>query len=166
MATHSLTGHSKSAGGVEKEILDQEILTAIEGECFWCFILTRNLLYNERSCLESTLEGHVYDVFQYYHLRNIDGPGRIQCLCSLSTDVPKWGLYDGVAKQNRVWRTVFYNGFRLFWDIVTGLATKTPNGVGFLEPEGYCIFLPGVHFLTLNDGADALLNKHNHTVNI
>ena len=54
----------------------------------------------------------------------------------------------------------------LFWKIVTGLATKTPNGIDFLEPGGYCIFLPGVHFLTLNDGADALLNKHNHTVNI
>ena len=37
LATHSLTGHSKSAGGVEKEILDQEVLTAIEGESFLVF---------------------------------------------------------------------------------------------------------------------------------
>ena len=41
----------------------------------------------------------------------VSGPGRIQCLCSLSADVPRWGLY-GVAEQKGVWRTVVYNGFR------------------------------------------------------
>ena len=45
----------------------------------------------------------------------------IQCLCSSSTDVPKWGLY-GVDEQKGVWRTVLYNGFRFVLDIVTGLA--------------------------------------------
>ena len=40
-----------------------------------------------------------------------DGPGRIQCFCSLSAGVPKWGLY-GVAEQKGVWRTMLYNGFR------------------------------------------------------
>ena len=48
----------------------------------------------------------------------------------------------------------------LFWDIVTGLPW-TPNGVGSLEPRGYCIFLPGAHYLTINSpyGADSSLNK-------
>ena len=48
----------------------------------------------------------------------------------------------------------------LFWDIVTGLPL-TPNGVGSLEPRGYCIFLPGAYYLTINstDGADSSLNK-------
>ena len=50
----------------------------------------------------------------------------------------------------------------LFWDIVTGLPW-TPNGVGSvgsLEPRGYCIFLPGAHYLTINSphGADSSLN--------
>ena len=42
----------------------------------------------------------------------------------------------------------------LFWDIVTGLPW-TPNGVGSLEPRGYCILL------TINNphGADSSLNK-------
>ena len=44
-------------------------------------------------------------------LHNHDGPGGIQCLCSLSADVPKWGVY-GVAEQKGVWRTVLYNGIR------------------------------------------------------
>ena len=44
-------------------------------------------------------------------LYNRDGSGRIQCLCSSSAGVPKWGLY-GVAEQKSVWRTVLYNGFR------------------------------------------------------
>ena len=44
-------------------------------------------------------------------LYNCDGPGGIQCLCNLSADVPKWGLY-GVAEQKGVWRTVLYNGFK------------------------------------------------------
>ena len=56
----------------------------------------------------------------YLHVdENLDIPGGVQCLCSLSADVPKWGLY-GVAEQKGAWRTVLYNGFR-FWDIVTGL---------------------------------------------
>ena len=48
----------------------------------------------------------------------------------------------------------------LFWDIATGLPW-TPNGVGSLEPKGYCIFLPGAHYLTINSpyGADSSLNK-------
>ena len=59
-----------------------------------------------------------------------------------------------------VWRTVLHNGVRFVWDIATGLAW-TPNGVGSLEPRGYCIFLPGVHYLTINspDGADSSLYK-------
>ena len=44
-------------------------------------------------------------------LYNRDGPGRIQCLFSLSADVPKYGLY-GVSEHKGVWRTVLYNGFR------------------------------------------------------
>ena len=41
-------------------------------------------------------------------LYNRDGPGRIQCLCSLSSDVPKWGVYIcGVAEQNCGWRKEF-----------------------------------------------------------
>ena len=31
-------------------------------------------------------------------LYNFDSPGGIHCLCSLSGDVPKWGLY-GVMEQ-------------------------------------------------------------------
>ena len=48
----------------------------------------------------------------------------------------------------------------LFWDVMTGLPW-TPNGVGSLEPRGYCIFLPGAHYLMINspDGADSPLNK-------
>ena len=48
----------------------------------------------------------------------------------------------------------------LFWDIATGLPW-TPNGVGSLEPRGFCIFLPGAHYLTINSphGADSSLNK-------
>ena len=54
----------------------------------------------------------------------------------------------------------FIMALSLFWDIVTGLPW-TPNGVGSLEPRGYCFFLPGAHYLTINspDGADSLLNK-------
>ena len=40
LATHSMTGHSKSAaGGSEKEMLDQEVLIAIEGESFLVFYI-------------------------------------------------------------------------------------------------------------------------------
>ena len=48
----------------------------------------------------------------------------------------------------------------LIWDIVTGLPW-TLNGVGSLEPRGYCIFLPGDHYLTIYSphGADSSLNK-------
>ena len=44
-----------------------------------------------------------------------------------------------------------------FGDTQLGL----PNGVGFLELKGYCVFLTGVHFLMLNrpDGDNASLNK-------
>ena len=28
-----------------------------------------------------------------------DGPGRIQCLCSSSTDIPKWGLYGATEQK-------------------------------------------------------------------
>ena len=54
----------------------------------------------------------------------------------------------------------FIMALGLFWDIVTGLPW-TPNGVGSLEPWGYCIFLPGAHYLTINSpyGADSSLNK-------
>ena len=54
----------------------------------------------------------------------------------------------------------FIMALGLFWDIVTGLPW-TPNGVGSLEPRGYCIFLPGAHYLTINSpyGADSSLNK-------
>ena len=54
----------------------------------------------------------------------------------------------------------FIMALGLFWDIATDLPW-TPNGVGSLEPRGYCIFLPGAHYLTINspDGADSLLNK-------
>ena len=54
----------------------------------------------------------------------------------------------------------FIMALGLFWDIVTGLPL-TPNGVGSLEPRGYCIFLPGAHYLTINSpyGADSSLNK-------
>ena len=50
-------------------------------------------------------------VLTWESLYNRDGLGRIQCLCSSSADVPKWGLY-WVAEQIGVWRTVLYNGFR------------------------------------------------------
>ena len=54
----------------------------------------------------------------------------------------------------------FIMALGLFWDIATGLPW-TPNSVGSLEPRGYCIFLPGAYYLTINspDGADSLLNK-------
>ena len=54
----------------------------------------------------------------------------------------------------------FIMALGLFWDIVTGLPW-TPNGVGSLEPKGYCVFLPGAHYLTINspDGANSSLNK-------
>ena len=54
----------------------------------------------------------------------------------------------------------FIKALGLFWDIVTGLPW-TPNGVGSLGPRGYCIFLPGAHYLTINSpyGADSSLNK-------
>ena len=54
----------------------------------------------------------------------------------------------------------FIMALGLFWDIVTGLPW-TPNGVGSLERRGYCIFLPGAHYLTINNqhGADSSLNK-------
>ena len=39
LASHSITGHSKSVGGVEKEILDQEVFSAIEGEYFLFFFI-------------------------------------------------------------------------------------------------------------------------------
>ena len=54
----------------------------------------------------------------------------------------------------------FIMALGLFWDIVTGLPW-TPNGVSSVEPRGYCIFLPGAHYLTINSpyGADSSLNK-------
>ena len=54
----------------------------------------------------------------------------------------------------------FIMALGLFWDEETGLPW-TPTGVGSLEPRGYCIFLPGAHYLTINSpyGSDSSLNK-------
>ena len=103
---------------------------------------------------------------------NCDGLGRIQCLCRSSADVPKWGLYAvqaltyqngdymGSLNKKASGAQCFILALGLFWDIVTGLPW-TPNGVGSLGPRGYCIFLPGAHYLTINSpyGADSSLNK-------
>ena len=82
-------------------------------------------------------------------LYNRDGPGRIQYLCSM-----------GLLNKKASGAQCFIMALGLFWDILTGLPW-TPNCIGSLEPRGYCIFLPDVHFLTLNSpyGADASLNK-------
>ena len=40
-----------------------------------------------------------------------DGPGEIQCLCSLFADLPKWRLY-GIAEKEGVGRTRLCGGFR------------------------------------------------------
>ena len=70
------------------------------------------------------------------------------------------GDYMGSLNKKASGAQCFVMALSLYWDIVTGLPW-TPNGVCFLEPRGYCIFLPDVHLLTLNSpyGADASLNK-------
>ena len=69
------------------------------------------------------------------------------------------GDYIGSLNKKASGAQCFIMALGLFWDIVTGLPW-TPNGVGFLEPRGYCIFLPGAHYLTINSpyGADSSLN--------
>ena len=68
--------------------------------------------------------------------------------------------YMGSLNKKSSGAQCFIMALGLFWDIVTGLPW-TSNGVGSLEPRGYCIFLPGAHYLTINSphGADSLLNK-------
>ena len=70
------------------------------------------------------------------------------------------GDYMGSLNKKASGAQCFIMALGLFWDIVTGLPW-TPNGVGSLEPRGYCIFLPGAHYLTINSpyGADSSLNK-------
>ena len=70
------------------------------------------------------------------------------------------GDYMGLLNKKASGAQCFIMALGLFWDIVTGLPW-TPNGVGSLEPRGYCIFLPGAHYLTINSpyGADSSLNK-------
>ena len=70
------------------------------------------------------------------------------------------GDYMGSLNKKASGAQCFIMALGLFWDIITGLPW-TPNGVGSLEPRGYCIFLPGAHYLTINSpyGADSLLNK-------
>ena len=62
-------------------------------------------------------------------------------------DSLKWGLY-GVAEQKASGAQGFIMALGLFWDIATGLYLEHPMASAFLI-EPYCIFLPGVHFLTL-----------------
>ena len=70
------------------------------------------------------------------------------------------GDYMGSLNKKASGAQCFIMALGLFWDIITGLPW-TPNGVGSLGPRGYCIFLPGAHYLTINSpyGADSLLNK-------
>ena len=70
------------------------------------------------------------------------------------------GDYMGSLNKKASGTQCFIRALGLFWDIVTGLPW-TPNGVGSLGPRGYCIFLPGAHYLTINSpyGADSSLNK-------
>ena len=70
------------------------------------------------------------------------------------------GDYMGSLNKKASGAQCFIMALGLFWDIVTGLPW-TPNGVGSLGPRGYCIFLPGAHYLTINSpyGADSSLNK-------
>ena len=72
----------------------------------------------------------------------------------------KMGTIMGSLNRKASDAQCFIMALGLFWDIVTGLPW-TPNGVGSLEPRGYCIFLPGAHYLTINSpyGADSSLNK-------
>ena len=76
--------------------------------------------------------------------------------------------YMGSLNKKASGAQCFIMALGLFWDIMTDLTwtpndwlTWTPNDIGFLGPRGYCTFLPGAHFLTINspDGADSLLNK-------
>ena len=62
-----------------------------------------------------------------------------------------WGVPNGSLRPGRQ--------KPLLRPCVTGLPW-TPNGVGSPGPRGYCIFLPGVHYLTINSpyGADSSLN--------
>ena len=53
-------------------------------------------------------------------LYNRDGPGRIQCLCSSSADVPKWG-YMGSLNKKASGAQCFIMALGLFWDILTSL---------------------------------------------
>ena len=87
----------------QKHMLLCPMFVKLESSRFFVFLW---ILYSDLStvCCIITARGSE-------SLYNCDGPGRIQCLCSLSADIPKWGLY-GVAEQKGVWRTVFYNGFR------------------------------------------------------
>ena len=70
------------------------------------------------------------------------------------------GDYMGSLNKKASGAQCFIMALGLFWDIVTGLPW-TPNGVGSLGPRGYCILLPGAHYLTINSpyGADSSLNK-------
>ena len=70
------------------------------------------------------------------------------------------GDYMGSLNKKASGAQCFIMALGLFWDIVTGLPW-TPNGVSSLGPRGYCIFLPGAHYLTINSpyGADSSLNK-------
>ena len=72
----------------------------------------------------------------------------------------KMSCYMGSLNKKASGAQCFIMALGLFWDIVTGLPW-TPNGFGSLEPRGYCIFLPGAHYLTINSpyGADSSLNK-------
>ena len=68
--------------------------------------------------------------------------------------------YMGSLNKKASGAQCFIMALGLFLDIVTGLP-GTPNGDGSLEPKGYCIFLLGAHYLTINspDGAVSSLNK-------
>ena len=70
----------------------------------------------------------------------------------------KMGTLWGRWTKRRLAHSAFIMALGLFWDIVTGLPW-TPNGVGSLEPRGFCIFLPGAHYLTIYNpyGADSSL---------
>ena len=92
---------------------------------------------------------------------NRDGLGRIHISASAVQALTyQNGDYMGSLNKKTSGAQCFIMALGLFWDIVTGLPW-TPNGVGSLGPRGYCIFLPGAHYLTINSpyGADSSLNK-------
>ena len=97
-------------------------------------------------------------VLTWKSLYNRDGLGRIQCHCHQALTYQN-GDYMGSLNKKASGAQCFIMALGLFWDIVTGLSW-TPNGVGSVS-RGYCIFLPGAHYLTINSqyGADSSFNK-------